>query len=94
MLRADFTPAFVRDRKRCAKKHWDVGALDEEMEAVAYSDERVIGGEYYDHGLTGDLKGCRALHIGGRKSNWVLLYEIVSDEVFFISTGTHDEVFG
>ena len=35
MLRTDFTPSFARDRKRCAKKHWDVAALDAALAEVA-----------------------------------------------------------
>jgi mRNA interferase YafQ len=44
--------------------------------------------------LTGEWKGYRALHLEGRNSNWVMLYQVVDDEVFFVATGTHDEVYG
>ncbi|MCL1922447.1 MAG: type II toxin-antitoxin system YafQ family toxin [Propionibacteriaceae bacterium] len=94
MLKADFTRSFARDRKKSAKKHWDVAALDAALEAVVHSDETPMSHTYNDHALTGDLVGCRALHIGGRSSNWVLVYELDEDTVYFIRTGTHDEVYG
>jgi mRNA interferase YafQ len=92
MLTPDFTTAFARDRKKCAKKHWDVAALDAALAAVCVCDEVALGAHYNDHALTGDLAGCRALHLGHRKSNWVLVYQIVPGRVFFLRTGTHDDV--
>jgi mRNA interferase YafQ len=93
MLRADFTTSFVRDRKRCRKKHWSIAALDEAITAVMASDEVPLSPRFHDHALSGQWSGYRALHIQGSNSNWVLLYQIVDDEVFFIATGTHDEVY-
>ena len=93
MLKTDFTPSFARDRKRCAKKHWDISTLDAALAAVAFSDEEPIAPEFGDHALAGDLHGCRALHIGGKTSNWVLLYEVCGDSAYFIATGTRDEVY-
>jgi len=93
MLKADFTASFARDRKRCAKKQWSVEALDLALALVASSDEVPIPSHYNDHGLTGDLRGYRELHIGGKTSNWVLLYQVVGDSVYFVATGSHDEVF-
>jgi len=92
MLKADFTASFSRDRKRCVKKHWDVSVLDAALIAVMTCDETPLRAEYNDHALTGDLQGYRVLHVGGRTGDWILLYQIVDDEVFFISTGPHDDV--
>jgi mRNA interferase YafQ len=93
MLRPDFTSAFAKDRKRCAKKHWDVAALDLAIELVSGSDEVRLDARYNDHALVADLAGCRALHIGGRRSDWLVVYQVVGDRVFFLRTGTHDELF-
>ncbi|MDR2374690.1 MAG: type II toxin-antitoxin system YafQ family toxin [Bifidobacteriaceae bacterium] len=73
MLTPDFTKAFARDREKCVKKHWDIQALDSALEAVCASDETKLVPSYRDHALVGDLAGCRALHIGGQTSNWVLI---------------------
>jgi hypothetical protein len=42
MLRPDFTSAFAKDRKRCAKKHWDIAALDMAIELIRHSDEATL----------------------------------------------------
>jgi len=93
MLKPDFTASFALDRKRCSRKHWDVAALDAGIKAVVFSDEAPIPREYGDHGLKGALRDYRAVHIGGKSSNWVLLYRVDRGSVFFTATGTHDEVY-
>ncbi|MDR0416715.1 MAG: type II toxin-antitoxin system YafQ family toxin [Propionibacteriaceae bacterium] len=40
-----------------------------------------------------DMAGLRALHIGGRASDWLLLYQVADGAVIFHRTGTHDDVF-
>jgi mRNA interferase YafQ len=92
MLDVDYSPKFPRDYKRCIKKHWNIKDLENAMSAVAESDKIPIPNEYNDHALSGNLQGCRLLHIGGRKSNWVLLYIASETKVVFSRTGTHDEV--
>lgn len=69
MLDADFTPAFVRDRKKCKKKHWNIPALDEALMAVMKSDAVEISARFNDHALSGNMQGYRKLHIVGRKSD-------------------------
>jgi mRNA interferase YafQ len=93
MLKADFTRTFVRDRKRCLRRHWPIGQLDEAIEAVVNSDSEPIPARFGDHAMTGALNGCRAVHCGGRTSNWVLLYELFDGQVIFLATGTHDEAY-
>ena len=87
------TSAFERDVKRCTKKHWDMRALKDAMTAVAMSDEASIPLKYKDHALSGDLQGMRELHVGGRSSDWLILYSIDGDIVEFARTGTHDDLF-
>jgi mRNA interferase YafQ len=92
MLDTDYTTLFVKDRKRCQKKHWDITLLNEAIIAVANSDTRAIDQKFNDHALTGDKKGNRLLHINGRNSNWVMLYKKDLTKAIFMRTGTHDEV--
>ncbi|MDR2197609.1 MAG: type II toxin-antitoxin system YafQ family toxin [Coriobacteriales bacterium] len=93
MYRADFSAIFARDRKRCRKKHWDMDALAEALRVVVMSDDERIPAAYNDHALNGEMKGYRELHVGGRSSNWVVVYMVDGDTVVFTRTGTHDEVF-
>lgn len=85
--------AFVRDVKRCMKKHWDMEAFKKAVTAIAHSDEDPIPAHYNDHALTGDKQGLRELHVGGRKSDWLVIYEIDGEKVWFSRTGTHDELY-
>lgn len=88
------TAAFARDVKRCAKKHWNMKALQEAIAAVLMSDEQSVPLKYKDHALSGDMKGIREIHVEGRTSDWVVLYSVHDDDVVeFIRTGTHDEMF-
>lgn len=92
MYKQDKAPIFVRDYKKCMKKHWDLELLDEAMFAVVKSDEEKIPHIYNDHALTGNLQGYRQLHINGRSSSWLLRYTINDKTVYFARTGTHDEL--
>lgn len=93
MLEADFAPAFGRDVKRCRKKHRDMDAYDEAMQAVLASDEVPIPPQYNDHALTGNWQGFRELHIGGRKSDWLLIYRVAEGVAMFVRNGSHDELY-
>ena len=82
MLKPYFLPLFAKDRKRISKKHWPLDQLDDAIKTVVYSDEKAIPFEYNDHTLLANYKGYRLLHIGGRNSNWILLYKLNEEEVF------------
>jgi mRNA interferase YafQ len=93
MLTPDFTASFARDRKRCAKKHWNLAQLAAAIQVIITSDEELPPTTYHDHALTADMWGYRALHVGGPRSNWLIIYMIDGERVVFTRTGTHDEVF-
>lgn len=93
MLNADFTPAFNRDRKKCMKKHWDSAGLNEAIMAVMESDAREIPTRFNDHALSGNMQGYRELHVGGRKSDWLLIYKVEGNVAVFVRSGTHDELY-
>lgn len=93
MLEADFSPAFGRDIKKCNKKHRDMGAFQAAVEAILSSDEAPIPTKYNDHALVDNLKGFRELHIGGRKSYWLLIYKVEGNVAVFVRSGSHDELY-
>lgn len=45
--------------------------------------------KYKDHKLTGNLKHLRDLHI---EPDWLLIYQITSNEVICVRTGTHSDL--
>ena len=91
-------PHFERDAKSCDKKHWDMLALKEAIDCLIASDKTEIPPSYKDHALAGALSGKRSLHINNanqpKNDTWVLMYEIVDNEVVLLRTGTHDDVYG
>lgn len=86
-------PAFDRDVKRCAKKHWEMTKLREAISALVHSDEVPVEAKFNDHALAGDKQGTRELHVGGKNSNWLVLYSLEGGVVNLARTGTHDELF-
>lgn len=74
------------------KRGWDVSLLDHAIVILASGGR--LTPEYRDHKLTGDLKDYRACHIGGRKSDWVLVYQKLESALllYLLSTGTHREL--
>lgn len=87
------TPSFLKDFKRCVKKHWDIALLEESISVLTISDEKCIPAKYNDHILKGKYRGQRELHIGGRNSDWLLVYKIEGNTLYLARTGTHDEIF-
>ncbi|MBM3236419.1 type II toxin-antitoxin system YafQ family toxin [Candidatus Poribacteria bacterium] len=52
--------------------------------------EEKLDERYKDHPLRGDYKGCRDCHI---ESDWILLYRIYENQIQFLRTGTHSDLF-
>lgn len=56
--------------------------------------EGPLGPEWLDHGLGGDWNGHRECHIGG---DFLLAYRLdeggKSDQIVFVRTGTHADIF-
>jgi mRNA interferase YafQ len=66
--------------------------LDELIAVVeSLAEDGALPAGYRPHRLTGEWKGVWECHI---EPDWLLIYEITSDEVVLIRTGTHLELFG
>ena len=50
--------------------------------------------EYRDHELKGKYAGKRECHIGGPKSNWLLVYRKIESQLILelIATGSHQDL--
>lgn len=88
MLHVEFTAQFRKDRKRMEKRGADMGKLREAVLILAAEEE--LPPRSRDHGLTGEWKGCRDLHI---EPDWVLIYEIRGDVFGLVRTGSHADLF-
>jgi len=80
---------FDDDLKRQRRRGRDIEELIAVVELLAESGDLPEG--YRPHQLSGEWKGVWECHI---ETDWLLIYEVTSDEVLLIRTGTHPELFG
>jgi mRNA interferase YafQ len=82
------TSQFKRDVKRMQKR----GKVFAEFKQVIseLSAGMSLEPRYRDHDLSGQYKGTRECHI---EPDWLLIYELTQDEIVFIRTGTHSDLF-
>ncbi|MGH7570571.1 MAG: type II toxin-antitoxin system YafQ family toxin [Gemmatimonadota bacterium] len=43
------------------------------------------------HPLKGEYWDCMECHLGG---DWLLIWQQIEDEIVFVRTGTHEDLFG
>jgi mRNA interferase YafQ len=80
--------SFKKDYKRCVKRGYDIDKLYIVIEILA-SGER-LATRYQEHFLQGEYKDCRECYI---QPDWLLIYRIVGNELHFLRTGTHANLF-
>jgi len=88
MLRPRFTSAFKKDRKRAHRRGEDTGKLDAIMGRLA--NEEQLEPRFRDHKLSGEWKDFRECHVA---PDWLVIYRIVADEITFVRTGSHADLF-
>ncbi len=81
---------FDKDLKRIYKRGYDISRIKAVIEKIANGEK--LPEKNKDHILTGNYKGCRECHI---TPDWILIYEIVNDELilYLTRTGTHSDLF-
>ncbi|HUG40119.1 MAG TPA: type II toxin-antitoxin system YafQ family toxin [Longimicrobiales bacterium] len=88
MYRPRATRQFKKDRNRLRKRGYDLDALTEVMRKLVAGER--LGPEHRPHTLQGEFADCWECHI---KSDWLLIWRIQGDELVFIRTGTHSDLF-
>ena len=86
------TTRFKRDYKRLQKQGRDMTDLNSVIGLLALNGK--LPSRYKDHPLKGEWAGSRECHIGGPKSDWLLVYD-KNDTAFIlqlIRTGTHTDL--
>ena len=81
---------FQKDLKKAKSRGYNIDLLTEVIKQLA--DGKQLPEKYCDHKLSGEFMGCRECHI---LPDWLLIYEIVEDEVllYLTRTGTHSDLF-
>ena len=91
MLNFRTTKQFERDYKLIVKQGKDLTKLKRVMNKLVNQEPLEI--KHNDHPLTGNWKGHRDCHI---EPDWLLIYKADSnaEEIIFVRTGTHSDLFG
>jgi mRNA interferase YafQ len=88
MLKPVSTNQFKRDVKKAKKQVKDCSKLKEVTDLLI--EEKALAERYKDHPLAGNYKGYRECHI---KPDWLLIYAVVGNKIFFERLGSHSELF-
>jgi len=80
---------FLKDFKRQKRRGKDIADLFAVVELLAQDGE--LPAAYRAHKLSGEWKGLGECHI---EADWLLIYEVTTNEVLLIRTGTHRDLFG
>ena len=87
--RSRATRQFKKDRRRCEARGLDMSLLREIMETLIRGDE--LDPLRRVHTLRGEFGDCTECHVGG---DWLLIWRGTEEEIVFVRTGTHDDLFG
>ena len=88
MLKVQRTTQFKRDFKKIKKQHKDIETLREIMQKL--QNQEPLDPKHNDHPLTGEFKDLRDCHI---EPDWILLYRVMADTIYFERTGSHSDLF-
>jgi mRNA interferase YafQ len=90
MYQLKTTNKFDKSLKRCKKRGYDLGLLQEAIDLLQETGKLPV--KYKPHTLTGSYKGCWECHI---KPDWLLIWKQNDNELvlLFLDTGTHSDLF-
>lgn len=88
MLNPEYTSQFKRDFKKAKARGKDITSMRIVMDLLLQ--EQSLPEKYKDHQLKGEWKDFRELHI---EPDWLLVYQLVDDTLYFTRTGTHSDLF-
>jgi len=88
MRRISYTNQFKKDVNLILKRGYKMSSLYIVMKAL--ENEEVLDSKYKEHQLLGNYKGYLECHI---EPNWLLIYKISGQDLYFARTGTHSDLF-
>lgn len=88
MLKPVYTKQFSKDVKLNKKRGKDLRKLKEILASLI--EKKRLPEKNRDHKLAGNFGECRECHI---ESDWLLIYKVEGEEIFFVRTGTHADLF-
>ena len=88
MLTPFYTNQFKKDFKLQEKRGKDIELLQGIISLLV--SEKKLASRHRDHSLKGSFKNFRECHV---ESDWLLIYKIEEDHIYFSRTGTHSDLF-
>lgn len=88
MLTPVFENTFKKDIKRLQKRGKNMGKLKAVIDKLL--NNQPLENQYKDHALISNWKGYRDCHI---EPDWLLIYKITEDYLYFVRTGSHSDLF-
>ncbi len=83
-----YASQFKKDVKLIVKRRYKIDRLYEVMKAL--ENEEALDAKYKEHPLTGNYKGYLECHI---EPDWLLIYKIDGQDLYFARTGSHSDLF-
>ena len=82
------TNQFKKDYKKCLKRK----CIEQKIiDVLTYlSETGTVPDKYKPHKLSGNYKGFWECHI---ESDWLLIWELLENEIKLVRTGTHSDLF-
>ena len=87
--RSRATRRFKKDWRRCEARGLEMILLREIMETLLRDDE--LDPLRRVHALRCEFRDCTECHVG---VDWLLIWRTTEEEIVFVRTGTHDDLFG
>ena len=88
MLGPFYTSQFKKDFQLQERRGKDIALLKEIINLLV--SEKKLVPQYRDHPLKGNFKNFRECHI---RSDWLLIYKVEGNNIYFTRTGTHSDLF-
>lgn len=88
MLVVIYSNQFKKDIKRQNKRGKDFIKIKEII--IQLIAGKKLAEKNRDHNLAGNYADCRECHI---ESDWLLIYSIEGNKIYFLRTGTHSDLF-
>jgi mRNA interferase YafQ len=80
---------YKRDLKLAEKRKKKISKLGDVIKILI--NEEILDEKYRDHKLSGNYANHRECHV---EPDWLLIYRVVGNEIHFVRTGTHSDLFG
>lgn len=88
ILKTYYTSQFKKDLKLCSKRQYNMRLLSDIVETLQQGGK--LEQKNRDHLLSGNFTGHRECHI---EPDWLLIYIVKENEIWFVRTGTHSDLF-